>query len=135
MSYSDDGCMSVFTQDQKDRMITVIENAPRRKELLNSEVARKNEVTRIRKEIDEQIFIFPTPSSNRFTIKLTSNLDKGINFYDVTGQQVVLYPERISQDGKVYDYSVSHLDPGIYFVSFYIEGLFVKKKIIISGGE
>jgi PKD repeat protein len=36
MDYSDDACMNVFTQDQIDRIIIVLENAPRRNELLSS---------------------------------------------------------------------------------------------------
>lgn len=38
MDYSDDVCMNVFTYDQKARMRAVLENSPRRKELLNSNV-------------------------------------------------------------------------------------------------
>lgn len=38
MDYSDDACMNIFTQDQKDRMQTVMNVCPRRKELLNSTV-------------------------------------------------------------------------------------------------
>ncbi|MFK7968782.1 MAG: M43 family zinc metalloprotease [Bacteroidia bacterium] len=38
MDYSDDGCMNVFTNCQKLRMRTVLENSPRRMELLNSDV-------------------------------------------------------------------------------------------------
>ena len=38
MDYSDDACMNIFTQDQKTRMLTVMNNSPRRKELLNSTV-------------------------------------------------------------------------------------------------
>lgn len=36
MDYTPDGCMSVFTNDQKTRMRTVLMNSPRRKELVNS---------------------------------------------------------------------------------------------------
>ncbi|MTI31079.1 choice-of-anchor D domain-containing protein [Xanthovirga aplysinae] len=36
MDYTDDVCMNIFTQDQKDRIWAVMENSPRRKELLNS---------------------------------------------------------------------------------------------------
>jgi PKD repeat protein len=36
MDYTDDDCMNTFTQDQKARMITVLTNSPRRKELMNS---------------------------------------------------------------------------------------------------
>lgn len=36
MDYTDDDCMNLFTQDQKDRMVTVMANCPRRVNLLNS---------------------------------------------------------------------------------------------------
>lgn len=35
MDYTDDACMNIFTQDQKDRMIQVLKNSPRRKELVD----------------------------------------------------------------------------------------------------
>lgn len=38
MEYSDDECMNIFTQCQRERMRTVMLNAPRRKELLTSDV-------------------------------------------------------------------------------------------------
>ncbi len=43
MDYSTDPCMSIFTLEQKERFLTVLEYSPRRKELLNSDVlARAN---------------------------------------------------------------------------------------------
>jgi PKD repeat protein len=38
MDYSDDACFNIFTMDQVERMITVMENSPRRNELLGSTV-------------------------------------------------------------------------------------------------
>jgi hypothetical protein len=38
MDYSDDTCMSIFTQDQSDRMLAVLMNSPRRDDLLVSTV-------------------------------------------------------------------------------------------------
>ncbi len=38
MDYTDDTCMSAFTQDQKDRMLAVMMNSPRRDDLLMSNV-------------------------------------------------------------------------------------------------
>ena len=37
MDYSDDGCMNIFTQQQRDRMLTVLTNSPRRRELIGPE--------------------------------------------------------------------------------------------------
>ncbi|CCG54348.1 Psychrophilic metalloprotease Fpp2 precursor [Flavobacterium indicum GPTSA100-9 = DSM 17447] len=38
MDYSDDACMNMFTQDQKDRLLAVLMNSPRRDDLLVSTV-------------------------------------------------------------------------------------------------
>ena len=38
MDYSDDTCMNIFTQNQKDRMLAVLMNSPRRDDLLQSNV-------------------------------------------------------------------------------------------------
>ncbi len=35
MDYTEDQCMSIFTENQKDRMLQVLQNSPRRKELYN----------------------------------------------------------------------------------------------------
>lgn len=39
MDYSPDVCMNIFTEDQKERMRTVLEYSPRRRSLLNSDAA------------------------------------------------------------------------------------------------
>ena len=36
MDYTDDDCMNIFTQDQKDRILVVMQNSPRRVELVTS---------------------------------------------------------------------------------------------------
>lgn len=36
MDYTDDACMNIFTNDQKERILTVLSNSPRRKELAAS---------------------------------------------------------------------------------------------------
>lgn len=36
MDYTDDACMNIFTQNQKERMVTIINNAARRKTLITS---------------------------------------------------------------------------------------------------
>jgi PKD repeat protein len=41
MDYTDDACMSFFTQDQKTRMRLILENSPRRRELLSSDVCER----------------------------------------------------------------------------------------------
>ncbi len=40
MDYTDDACMNLFTQDQKTRMRTVMDNSPRRVDLLSSNVCQ-----------------------------------------------------------------------------------------------
>ncbi|MEM6265155.1 MAG: M43 family zinc metalloprotease [Bacteroidota bacterium] len=41
MDYTDDACMNIYTQCQKTRMQTVMQNADRRRELLNSTVCQR----------------------------------------------------------------------------------------------
>ena len=43
MDYSDDGCMNIFTQNQKDRMLAVLMNSPRRDDLLVSTVCEASQ--------------------------------------------------------------------------------------------
>ena len=40
MDYTDDACFNIFTEDQKARMRAVLQNSPRRKELVNSTVCQ-----------------------------------------------------------------------------------------------
>ncbi|MFK7033044.1 M43 family zinc metalloprotease [Flavobacterium oreochromis] len=37
MDYTDDACMNIFTQNQKDRIRTILENSPRRRTIISSE--------------------------------------------------------------------------------------------------
>jgi len=45
MDYTDDSCMNMFTQDQKDRMLAVLSNSPRRDDLLVSTVCNTPQAT------------------------------------------------------------------------------------------
>ena len=45
MDYTDDTCMNIFTQDQKDRMLAVLMNSPRRDDLLVSTVCTSSVLT------------------------------------------------------------------------------------------
>ena len=44
MDYTDDSCMNIFTQNQKDRMLAVLMNSPRRDDLLTSTVCTPTSV-------------------------------------------------------------------------------------------
>lgn len=101
MDYSDDSCMSIYTQNQKDRMVTVFNNSPRRlslrtstKDLAITLFANDAEV-KIENgcNITEATCSNPNPSSpakiislyNRGTSTLTSasityNIDNGTNY-------------------------------------------------------
>lgn len=45
MDYTDDACMNMFTQEQKDRMLAVLMNSPRRDDLLVSTVCNTPQAT------------------------------------------------------------------------------------------
>lgn len=52
MDYTDDQCMNIFTQDQKDRMVIVMQNSPRRVELASSDVCQPAETFDLDGSID-----------------------------------------------------------------------------------
>ncbi len=59
MDYSDDGCMNIFTEDQKDRIRTVLLNSPRRNTLPTSTVCNLGPVAPTADFIADQTTVLP----------------------------------------------------------------------------
>jgi len=110
MDYSSTECMSVFTKGQVDRMIAVMENAPRRKELLRSNVL--------------------TPSFNKRGLLISEVAAAGDAFdslnyvelaneagteFSLAGLQLTLYPNGDTSQAKAFTWNLdgsSSLAPG-----------------------
>jgi hypothetical protein len=123
MDYSYDSCMNLFTQNQMERMRTVLEVSPRRKSLLNSDVTGLEQ-----EEMLSQVTIYPNPSQNFISLEY-QNLNVS-NYQIITATGQVLLGGKLKEEQTKID--ISNLLSGIYFLR--IEsvdmGMFVKKIVI-----
>ncbi len=97
MDYSDDSCMSIYTQNQKDRMVTVFNNSPRRLSLRTSTkdlaIALFANDAEVKIEnvcnITEPTCATPNPTSAAKSVLLynrgTSNLTSAVLSYNING--------------------------------------------------
>jgi zinc-dependent metalloproteinase lipoprotein len=85
LDYTDDFCMNTFTKNQVSRMQVVLENSPRRKELLTSTVtSSENE------SLTTQILLFPNPANDFVLIQAKGEdiILQKITLFSMLGQEV-----------------------------------------------
>jgi len=88
MDYTNDACMSVFTQNQKTRMKTVLQNSPRRSSLGTSTVCQEVAGTEEFKLLNG-INLYPNPTQTVLNISLSDNeLPDGFVIYNSLGQTI-----------------------------------------------
>ena len=124
MDYTDDACLSMFTEGQKSRVMTVIND-------LRSGLLESGSALCITDTEDEEavvLKIYPNPVTDFLTVEYReSSRKREVRIYDISGKiAVVASAKRVK---KVID--VSSLRPGIYFVSV---GNVVRKVVIARGG-
>jgi hypothetical protein len=87
MDYTNDDCMNVFTQDQKERMVTVLANATRRASLVTSTVCGL--ATTAEFEMLRGMTVYPNPAQNELNISVgNSELPDSYAIYNTLGQTV-----------------------------------------------
>lgn len=87
MDYTDDICMSVFTQNQLDRMIVILENAPRRASLLTSTVG--NPLSTAEHQMLAGTSVYPNPTQNILNIIVENReLPDSYKIYNSIGQTI-----------------------------------------------
>ncbi|PZR19772.1 MAG: hypothetical protein DI539_12935 [Flavobacterium psychrophilum] len=87
MDYTNDICMNIFTQDQKTRMVTVLENADRRASLLTSGVC--GTLTTADFEALRETTVYPNPAQNELNISVANGeLPDSYVIYNTLGQTV-----------------------------------------------
>jgi hypothetical protein len=88
MDYSDDVCMNIFTQNQKERILTVLENADRRASLTTSNVCGLTATTAEFQTL-QQTTIYPNPAQNELNISVADgDLPDSYIIYNTLGQVV-----------------------------------------------
>ncbi len=99
MDYTNDACMNIFTQDQKTRMVTIMNNAARRKSLKTSiknfpialfandaEVKLETSIPRVTCAAEQAITIYNRGTTNLTSAAINYNINGGNNLtYNWTG--------------------------------------------------
>ena len=119
LDYTNDTCMNVFTQDQKVRMLTVLQNSPRRASLTTSNVCTPVLASSEFSVAKEGLSIYPIPVKDYLTI----DAKKGVkvvsySIVNALGQQIVRKDVKSNADLKI---SKSVLGTGIFVITIYTE--------------
>ena len=111
MDYTDDACMNVFTNDQTERMRIVLENSPRRRELVQLFITAVNE------ENEAQVTIYPNPVATKLTIDLPDQflLDR-VLLFSLNGAESSVQHINLSDTKIQLDFSNYRLSNGPYIL-------------------
>lgn len=113
MDYTNDSCMSVFTQNQKARMLAVMQNSPRRASLVTSNVCQLG-LSNDDFELLNGINIYPNPTQNVLNIAVQNGeLPDNYTIYNSLGQ--VMVSTVINSESQL-QVNTSSYSNGIYFI-------------------
>lgn len=120
MDLTEDLCKNTFTNDQKERMLTVLMYSPRRKELKSSTVCEVMVSSEDYTKGKDEIVVYPNPSKDRVTI----SYDPGRNYEHY---QISNLLGRIVQAGSISSSSdltvdIAHLESGMYLLQLTRKG-------------
>ena len=114
MDYTNDACMNTFTQNQKERILAVMENSPRRASLKTSTVCQ---VTAGRDDFEllNGINLYPNPAQNVLNIAVANNeLPDSYIIYNSLGQTMANV--KVTSEANL-SINTSDYSSGIYFIS------------------
>lgn len=127
LDYSPDSCMNVFTKNQAERMLAVIEKSPRRNRLVKywcADLPFGNNLS---------VELFPNPATDLVSIKV---IQKEFGTFDV--EVFNLMGQLVSQNqykdypSWIVEYSTASLPPGSYVVRVKTKDETVTKRLIIT---
>ncbi len=129
MDYTNDDCMSFFTNGQKTRMWAALTGF--RSGLMNNNVCDPVAVTDIKKPTFEA---YPNPAHNVLSIAIknwnsSSSSTKNLKLFDTLGRVVI---EKAIYTEGVVDLPINGLANGLYFISLSVDNQILTKKIIIQ---
>lgn len=114
MDYTNDACMNTFTQDQKARILAVMENSPRRASLTTSTVCLAI-AGREDFELLNGINLYPNPTQNVLNIAAANNeLPDSFIIYNSLGQTMANV--KVTSEANL-SINTSDYSTGIYFIS------------------
>jgi hypothetical protein len=115
MDYSDDACLNTFTLDQKARILTVLNNSPRRRSLKTSTVCQENNMSNSSFELIQGLNLYPNPATDMVTLTISDNVLVPDNYtiFNSLGQTIASKQISNTQDLSI---NVSNLSVGVYFI-------------------
>lgn len=134
MDYSDDRCMSMFTNNQKARMQAVMANCARRLSLNTSTVCSVNSATGIDENVSEINFeVYPNPTKGEFfvNIDLLNHQDLVVTVINTLGQTIKEIKQSQSNGGAL-KVDLSEKPDGVYFVTVKTKSVSKTKRIILQ---
>jgi hypothetical protein len=114
MDYTNDTCLNTFTLDQKARMITVMNNATRRRQLKTSTVCQPP-LSNNSFELIQGLNLYPNPATNMVTLTISDNvlIPDNYTIFNSLGQTIASKQISNTQDLSI---NVSNLSVGVYFI-------------------
>lgn len=114
MDYTNDSCMNIFTLNQKARVLTVMQNSPRRSTLATSP-ACQTPLKTAEYELFDNIKLYPNPAQEYVTINISqgNDLPDSYGIYNALGQLVKQSNIHASSDLTI---DTSSFSNGVYFI-------------------
>lgn len=127
MDYTNDSCMDTFTQDQKNRMIAVLKNSPRRVELLSS--IRANSPLYSNKDLKDFV-VDANPVINKTSIIGFAEGIVKMTLFNSQGK--LMFLKESTDDDTIFtqELDFSSLASGVYILLIENEGRKIVKRII-----
>lgn len=129
MDYTDDTCMNIFTQGQKARMLSVLDNI--RPAIKTSGKCQANSIGNIQNSI--HFDIFPNPAKDVLKVSWENQImgkEIEISIIDITGKVVFLLVENANKYNT--NININNLYSGLYLIKIKSDLLESSKKLIIQ---
>ena len=123
MDYTNDTCMNIFTNDQKTRMRTVLQNSPNRNTLATSNAGTPLGLDTF---ASTDFRLYPNPTDNLLNFSSDISFDD-YEIFNSLGQQIVSKKPITATDFSI---NVSQFSVGIYFLKIYKDNQSKTEKFI-----
>lgn len=141
MDYTADVCMNLFTKGQKERMLTVIEKADRRRNLnfYYDQVTASTPIDPTALPLPtpasaEDLTFYPNPTTGQFKIEIDNERTGNYEFQIFNSFGKVVFKDNFIKQVKNYTYTgnVSHLPNGIYILVLQNKNYHHRLKFILA---
>ena len=130
MDYSNDTCMNTFTQNQKTRILTVLQNSPRRASLTTSTVCGTPLAVSESALSKDEINIYPNPVKDYLNIYSKKGIKiTRYSIFNAVGQEVLKKEVKSEADLKI---GKENLGTGFFMITVYTENSYKTFKFIVE---